>query len=83
MIPTIRARITSRRFYHRFAGRKFGSWVHWYLHIYADDMLINADDCRDLAKLHESATRRVAAFRIVAQTGQRFAPWSQLKAERV
>ena len=81
----IRARIVGRRMTYRPTrnGRPLPvrSWMHWHLSITDGEKVINTDDCRDLADLHEDAVHRVHEYRIRALAGHEFKPWSQLVAE--
>ena len=81
----IRAAITGRRltiYPARHNGwRTKESWMHWHMKISDGVNVILADDCRDLASLHTSATRNVAEFRNLAAAGHEFTPWSVLVDE--
>lgn len=90
----IRARITPRRIRDQKARYQHGSWiigirlqstswVHWHMEITDGKKVIHRDDCRDLAKLHEEATRLVESYRLLVVAGHKFKSWDQLVDEAV
>lgn len=77
----IRAEIYGRRMTARIKRRGWArneSWMHWHLIVTAGKKVLVTDDCRDLAMLHETATRHVFAFRHLASIGHKFRSWGEL-----
>ena len=59
------------------------SWLHWHMDITDGTKIIHRDDCRDLAKLHDEATRLVESYRLLVVAGHEFKSWDQLVDEAV
>jgi hypothetical protein len=72
----IRAHIYGRRMTY-----KRESWMHWHMEVTDGKKIVHADDCRDLARLHDEATQSVASFRTLARQGHKFRSWRELVDE--